>query len=186
MRLIKICTLVCVLFAFSNIENTYSDFYKEVKFWKYNQAIIVYDKQVKTLKELWYSTGSIVDLLTLKAMECNSYKWDCVWMYWPDIWHYQINSIHKEQYKKSYELFNKKKWWELFIYQSNFANSLIESYKKNNCSQKSFKKIKKKFTKSEEFQCIARSYNWSKKKVSYWKLALIKKWYITTYINNLK
>lgn len=186
MRLIKICTLVCVLFAFSNIDNTNADFYKEVKFGKYNQAIIVYDDQVQWLKKLKYSTWEIIDLLTLKAMECNSYKWDCIWMYWPDIWSYQINSIHKEQYKKSRELFKQKKWWELFIYQSKFAKSLIESYKKWNCSEKSFQKVKRKFSEEEQFRCVSISYNWSKTKKSYAKLALIKRKYVKEYITNLK
>lgn len=168
------------------VNNTNADFYKEIKFWKYNQAIIVYDDQVKGLKKLKYSTWEIIDLLTLKAMECNSYKGDCIWLYNPDIGGFQINSIHKKEYKKSRELFNKKKWWELFIYQAKFAKSLVDSYKKWNCSEKSFKKVKKVFNDEEQFKCIAVSYNWSKTKKAYAKLAFIKRKYVKEYITNLK
>lgn len=176
--------IILIFLMYKEYKRVNANYYNEVKFWQYNQAIIVYDKQYEELKKMWFSKDLIINLLTLKAMECNSYKGDCIWLYGPDIWHYQINSIHKKEYKKSYELYNKKQWWELFVYQSKFAKWLVESYLKNNCSEKSFKKAKKLYNEDEKFKCIARNYNWSSKKISYSNLALIKKNFITWYLEN--
>lgn len=159
-----------------------ADYYNEVKFWKYNQAIIVYDKQIDTLVWLWYDNRRIIDLLSLKAMECNSYKWDCIGTYNPDIWHFQVNSIHKEVYKESRKLFKAEKWWELFLYQAQFANWLLNWYEKRLCGQDEFESIWKTYNNEERFKCYARAYNWWAKKKSYWELAWIKRTYIREYI----
>ncbi len=45
----------------------------------------------------------------------------------------QINKIHKEQYNKSWEIYNRKAWGELFIYQVQYANQLLDSYDKRFC-----------------------------------------------------
>ena len=161
--------------------------YQEVKFWKYNQAITIFDKQIKTLQDLWYSDTRIIDLLAIRTMECNSYKWDCKWMYSSDIWSFQLNPIHKVEYKKSQELFNKKKWWELFIYQAKKANIMLDSYEKRFCSEKIFNEIWRTYNQDERFKCYARAYNWSSKKKSYAELALLKRQVVEKYyLDNYK
>lgn len=179
---LSLCVLIFIASIFYNKSN--ADYYNEVKFGKYNQAIIVYDKQVDTLVELWYDTKRIIDLLTLKSMECNSYKWDCIWLYNPDIWHFQINSIHKIVYKESRKLFKAEKWSELFIYQVKYVNGMLDWYNKNNCSKDSFDTIWKEYNNKERFKCFARSYNWWIKKKSYAQLAWIKREFIREYIIN--
>jgi len=47
---LSLCVLIFIASIFYNKSN--ADYYNEVKFGKYNQAIIVYDKQVDTLVEL--------------------------------------------------------------------------------------------------------------------------------------
>ena len=116
---------------------TRADYYNEVKFGKYMQAIIVHDKQVDTLVSLWYDTKRIIDLITLGAMECSSYEWTCKnWT--SDIWNMQINQTHEKEYKKSLELYNAKKRGELYLYQVQYAKNLVDSYEIGNCSEESF------------------------------------------------
>jgi len=160
--------------------------YQEIKFGKYNQAITIFNSQIKWLQNLGYSNERIIDLLTIRSMECNSYKWDCRGLYSSDIWPFQINPIHKKEYEKSVKLFNKENWGELFIYQAKIANWLLDSYENRFCSEKIFKEIWKFYNNNERFACYARAYNWSKKKQSYWELAKQKRIVVEKYFNSIK
>ena len=179
-----ILIMLLIFIAFIVVVKTArADYLELVKFGKYNQAITIYDKQVNTLIDLWYTKTRIIDLITLQSMECASYEWYCK-NGTSDIWNFQINQIHNEQYKHSLKLFKKKKWEELYLYQAKYANWLIDWYESNNCSQESFDSIWKERTNEARFNCVAKSYNWSDKRKSYWQLALIKREYIKKYIND--
>jgi hypothetical protein len=152
-----------------------------IKFGKYYQAITVFDKQVEFLIKKWYNKTRIIDIITLWSMECAKPNWDCKnWT--SDIWPMQINQIHRKEYKHSKKLFDKKKYDELYKYQVEYVNRLIDSYEKWNCSEEAFEAIWRKKTNEERFKCIARSYNWSYKKVSYGELAWIKRNNIKKYL----
>lgn len=193
LTILSLITLNCyadkpTAFGWYNTYNikTWSWWYQEIKFWKYNQAITIFDNQIKTLKNLGYSNERIIDLLAIRSMECNSYKWDCKGLYSSDIGPFQINHIHKKEYKKSKQLFNEEKWGELFIYQAKIANWLLDSYEKRFCSEKIFKEIWKPYDNNERFVCYARVYNWSEKKKSYWELAKLKRVVVEKYFNSIK
>lgn len=176
---LSLCALIFVMSVFYDDSN--ADYYNEIKWGKYNQAITVHDKQIDTLIGLWYNKTRIIDLITLGAMECWKYTWECKnWT--SDIWHMQINQIHKIQYKHSLKLYNKKKWAELYLYQIQYANWLLDGYNKWYCSQEAFDIIWKERTTKERFKCFARSYNWSDKKKSYANLAWEKRKQIRKYI----
>ena len=130
----------------------------------------VWNDRIKTMKKLWYSDTRILDLLAIMNMECWSYKWDC--FNWNDIWPMQINKIHKEQYNKSWEYYNKKDWGKLFEYQIKYANQLVESYEAKNCKPEYVKKywIWKTYNQ-KRWRCVAFHYNWHpKNKFAYNKL----------------
>ena len=121
-------------------------------------AVQVWGDRVETMRKLGYSETRILDLLAIMNMECGSYKWDC--FNWNDIWPMQINKIHKEQYNKSWEIYNRDSWGELFLYQLDYANKLLDSYDKRFCWVHIFKQIGRKYTNKRHFECIGKSYNW--------------------------
>tara|TARA_R110002153_G_scaffold248911_1_gene405131 strand:- start:1738 stop:1956 length:219 start_codon:yes stop_codon:yes gene_type:complete len=71
----------------------------------------------------------------------------------------QINQIHKEQYARSWELYNSEDWGGLFLYQLDYANKLLDSYDKNFCGEHIFRQIGRKYTHKRHFECIGKSYN---------------------------
>lgn len=152
------------------------DYKTTIKWWKYNQAVTIYAKQFEEMKARGYSNTRILDLLALKSMECNKYT-SCVWYNWNDLWPFQINKIHKEQYNKSVELHNQKRYWELFSYQLSYADSLVQSYMDRYCDWKWSK------TNKNRFYCVAVSYNWHPRyKHTYKKIGWEKRKIISDYL----
>jgi len=152
-------------------------FYAEIKWGKYNQPVMVFDSQVNEMVKRGYSLTRILDLLTIKTMECNRYDGKC--FNWNDVWPFQINKIHKLQYIKSHDLFYSGA--KLFKYQLTFADSLLSFYMDNYCDLKWSKDNKTRF------KCIAISYNGHPRyKVDYanlwWeKREMIKEYIISNY-----
>ena len=163
MKRLIIILLFLPLTTFANLDS-------KVTLWKTTQKVVVYDNEVKYLKKLWYDKTRIIDLLTIRAMECNDEFWQC-FSKTKDIWYYQINHIHKEAYKKSKELYDNPK--HLYNFQVEFANNLLENANKKFCYG---------LDNDNRFKCTARVYNWSKKKIFYWKLALEKRKIIKKYL----
>ena len=162
---------------------------KEV-FWDYNWvlkwpkvwwAVTVYDKQVKIMQDRWYSKQRILDLLAIQSMECNLYNWNCKSS--SDIWNFQINQIHKNEYNKSAKLLKTKKYGELYKYQLTYANWLLDSYEKSFCSKENIIWKFWKYSEKLRVECYWRMYNWSKKKVTYWKMLWQKREMIKKYFN---
>ena len=133
------------------------------------QAITIYWKQLEEMKARWYSNTRILDLLTIKSLECNSYT-SCVWFNANDIWPFQINKIHKEEYNQSFLYHNSKDYGSLFLYQLTYANKLVQSYEDRFCGEHIFKEIGKKYTNEARFKCVAVSYNWHPKHKYAYKL----------------
>jgi len=132
-----------------------------IQYWPYNQAVTVFDDQVKEMKARWYS----------------------------DIWPFQINNIHREQFKKSKVLLNNREWAKLFNYQLTYANWLVNSYDRF-CNQEAFQYVWKIYNNEERFKCIAKTYNWSPRykytyaKIGYKKRVMIKEYLKTTNLFN--
>lgn len=156
-----------------SIEYEEQGYYSEIKWGKYKQPVQVFDTQVNEMIKRWYKLTRILDLLTIKTMECNRYDWKC--FNWNDVWHFQINKIHKLQYIKSHELFYNS--WELYKYQLSYANELVESYMDRFCDWK------RAWDNETRFKCIAKSYNWHPRyKQTYADLWWAKRKLITEYI----
>lgn len=134
-----------------NIESTQIKWNNRV----YN--VQVWNDRVKTMEGLGYSKTRILDLLAIMNMECGSYTGKC--FNWNDIWPMQINKIHKEQYNKSWEYYNKEDWGGLFLYQLDYANKLLDSYDERFCGAHIFKQIGRTYTNKRHFECIGKSYN---------------------------
>ena len=153
--------LLWITLFICSVSSVKADLDTIIVYWKYNQAVTVFDTQVKTMYKKWYKLTKILDLLALKSMECNRYDWLCYWHYNLDLGPYQINKIHIEQYNVSYKFMKEKKLWELFNYQLEYANWLIDSYEKRFCGKHIFDYIWRTYTNKRRFQCVAKSYNWS-------------------------
>lgn len=120
-------------------------------------AVQVWWDRIETMRNLGYSETRILDLLAIMNMECWSYKWNC--FNWNDIWPMQINKIHKIQYNKSWEFYNKQDWAGLFIYQVKYANQLVQSYEDRFCGIHIFEQIGRKYTNQRRWNCVWKSYN---------------------------
>lgn len=132
-------------------------------------AVQVWGDRVETMRNMWLSETRILDLLAIMNMECWSYKWAC--FNWNDIWPMQINKIHKEQYNKSWEYYNKQDWGGLFIYQIQYANQLVQSYEDRFCWRHIFDLIWKEYSNQRRWNCVGKSYNWHPRyKYAYMKL----------------
>jgi hypothetical protein len=141
------------------------DLQTSVQYKGYNQAVTAYKAQIETMIKNWYSATRVLDLLGIKSMECNRYDWLCKWIdrnsgNLIDIWPFQINRIHREQFNKSLELFEQDKRAELFLYQLDYANQLVQSYEDRFCGERIFSLIGRDFTNEGRFKCNAVSYNW--------------------------
>lgn len=142
------------------------DLQSSIQYKWYNQAVIAYKSQIQELINRWYSATRILDLLWIKSMECNRYdglckgydkhSWNLI-----DVWPFQINKIHKEQFNYSLQLFDQDNRVELFKYQLSYANWLLQSYEDRFCWEKIFDQIWKDFTNERRFKCMAKSYNWN-------------------------
>lgn len=121
-------------------------------------SVQVWRDRVSTMRSLGYSPTRILDLLAILNMECWSYKWDC--FNGNDVWSFQINKIHKEQYNKSWEFYNNQDWGGLFTYQLKYANRLLDSYEANNCKPEYVSKYGIGDTYNQKrWRCIAFHYN---------------------------
>jgi hypothetical protein len=179
----KIIVLIVVLML--SIELVNADYHWILQWDKVTWAVTVFDNHYKEMKKKWYTKTRILDLLAIQSMECNLYNWNCLSS--SDVWFFQINQIHRKQYKKSVKLLKQKKYWELYNYQLTYANWLVDSYEKWLCSEKSFNEILKIRTNKERVGCIGRMYNWHPKhKKIYWKILWKKREMIKIYINNLE
>ena len=157
--------------------------YNWVLKWKDGRTwvVIVWDKQVKEMQDRGYSKTRILDLLAIQSMECNDFQWKCKSS--SDIWHMQINQIHKEQYKKSVKLLKAKKYWELYKYQLTYANWLLDSYWKSFCSKENIIWKFWKYSEKLRVECYGRAYNGSKTRITYWKMLWDKRKMIKKYFN---
>lgn len=147
------------------INTTYADLTTTIIYnWK-KSPVIIFDKQVCLLKNNWYKTEDIVDLITIRTMECNNPSWQCI-SKTDDYWFFQLNKRrHKEAVEKSLELWNNPN--ELFLYQSSYAINMMNRNRKN-CNN--------------DFICIANIYNWWN---TYWYIANTKRIVVSNYIYNL-
>ena len=158
--------LLIVAFYKSNQVHAYNDstrvwHYSEIQWGKYKQPIIVYNSQVEEMIGRWYSLTRILDLLTIRTLECNRYDWKCM-NGTSDIWPFQINRIaHKEAYLKSNYLFYNSS--ELFKYQLTYANDMVEWFMRDYCDWKW------SWDNKTRFKCVAISYNGNKNIASNWK-----------------
>lgn len=185
MKILSVILLFIIAFNYSR-----ADFNSTIQWWKHKKPVIVYDKQLDILIEKWYSTTRILDIMTLKTNECNNYEWKCIWYnkewVWVDYWHFQINKIHKEQVKKTLELWEDPK--AHFIYQLEYVNLLIDSYEKRFCNADNITAKYWKRSNKERFKCVARVYNGSSFKKSYGEWSWLKreemKDYIVKYLQN--
>lgn len=92
------------------------------------------------------------------TMECNTYNGSC--FNGNDIGPMQINKIHPEWYNKSWEIYNRSEWGELFLYQLDRANELIDSYEANNCKPEYIEEYGVGSTYNKKrWRCIAFHYN---------------------------
>lgn len=137
------------------------DLHTSVQYKGYNQAVTAYKAQIGTMVAKWYSNTRMLDLLALKSMECHQYDGNCKGLKMRDIWPFQINIIHREQYDHSLKLMKSENWSELFVYQLNYANGLVESYMDRFCNKWAFDYIGMTYTNEKRFKCVAVSYNWS-------------------------
>ena len=183
----KITLSVLLLLSFLNVN---ADLNSAIQRWKHKKAVIVYDTQLEILIEKWYSLTRIIDIMTLKTNECNNYEWKCIWYnkqwVWVDYWHFQINKIHKEQVKKTLELWEDPK--AHFIYQLEYVNILLDSYEKRFCNAENILAKYWERSNKERFKCKARAYNGSSFKQAYSDWSWIKrekiKDYIVKYLQN--
>lgn len=160
------------------------DLQSSVQYWQYNQAVTAYTNQINEMIARWYTKTQILDLLAIKSMECNSYT-SCLWINASDVWPFQINRIHTDQYNKSIQLHYDKKYAELYLYQLTFSKWLIDSYMDRFCNESAHNSVGKKYTTESRFKCVAVSYNWHPtKKVIYSKIGWEKRKIIKEYLNN--
>ena len=177
--LIFLSLLGSYFFTFAN-----EDFISSIEWWKYKKPVIIYNEQLDILIEKWYSVTRIIDIMTLKTNECNNYDWKCIWYnkdwIWVDFWHFQLNKIHKEQVKKTLELWEDSK--AHFIYQLEYVNILLDSYEKRFCNAENILAKYWERSNEERFKCVARTYNGSSFKKSYSEWSLLKRKKIKDYI----
>jgi len=117
--------------------------------------VTLWGDRVREMKARGYSDTKILDLLTILNMECGRYDGKC--FNWNDVGPFQINKIHREQFKRSWELYNDG--GKLFLYQLSYANKLLNGYENRFCSPSIFKQIGKKYSTKAHWTCIAYSYN---------------------------
>jgi len=150
--------------------------------WNWRElGLSIYGSQLEEMKKRGYSNTRILDLLSIKSQECNNYT-SCVWIAGRDIWPFQINQIHKEQFSLSYKLHNEEKFGELFLSQLTFANWLIQIYEDRFCGEEIFKEIWKVYSNKARLKCVAVSYNWWPDRVNYSHKVWLKREVIADYL----
>lgn len=169
----RLFLLFLVFSLFTIYEETKADYSWIAIYWKVTQKVNVFDREVKVMINRDYTPTMIIDLLTIRAMECDDKDWLCIWKT-HDIWHFQINQIHKKDYKTS-----KKLYWtnKLFRFQLSFAYSLVDNANKKYCYP-----LK---DNNKRFKCVAKTYNWWWSKI-YPALALIKRKQVKEYLKSQK
>lgn len=176
--------LIIWILSFATNE-THADLNTTIKYGKYHQAVTVYDAQVEEMKNRGYNNTRILDLLANKAMECNKFSWLCYWKNNADLWPFQINQVHREQYNHSLYLMKNNKLSELYKYQLTYANWLIQSYEDRFCWKEAFDYIGRKYTNERRYKCVAKSYNWHPRyKTTYAELWWLKRQLISDYLFN--
>lgn len=176
------CWMAWVIFIWWAKVYAYTD---QVTMYWGSKLVTVYDDQVKEMINRGYSKTKILDLLTLRTMECNRYDGLCYWIKNRDLGFFQINIIHIEQYRKSLKLMKQRKSWELFLYQLDYASKLYDSYQDRFCWQHIYKQIGKTYTNKRHFTCIAYSYNGSPRyKYAYAKIGWLKRLKVKEYLKN--
>jgi len=166
--------------AYNNIVNTPNMVAKDVRtnvqYWKYNQLVTAYATQIKEMQARGYSDTRILDLLALKSMECNRYDGLCYWHNNLDLWPFQINKIHKDEWITSANLMRTNQLEGLFKFQLTYANKLVQSYEDRFCGKEHFDYVGVKYTNENRFKCIAKSYNGSPRyKYTYAELGWLKR-----------
>jgi len=96
------------------------------------------------------------------SLECSREDWFCKWGGWADVWPFQINQIHKnEWYYQSINMINEWKQNELYEYQLKWTIDRMERFKnKWQCS----------WTETEVYKCMLVRHNWNTKyNATYWQ-----------------
>ena len=114
-----------------------------IPWWKYN-----------LMKWKWFEDIKILHYHIINTLECWDEHWNCD--SGADSWPFQINQIHRWDYKKSMELMKAWKWIELYEYQLDSTENSMEVFKKRLC---------KKDTEDATFKCMLRNHNWNVKNV---------------------
>lgn len=110
-----------------------------IPWWKYN-----------LMKKKWFEDIKILHYHIINTLECWDEQWNCD--SWADSWPFQINQVHRGDYKKSMELLKAWKWIELYEYQLDWTENSMEDFKKRLC---------KKDTEDLTFKCMLRNHNWN-------------------------
>lgn len=134
------------------------------EFWGKKNLFKIPDWKMKIYYKHDISLETIIKLHTLNSIECGRWDWLCNRAD-SDVWPFQINFIHKKEFKKSLELIKEKKVEELFEYQMLWTWARMKRMEKNFC--------KKRQTQSKKMECQAILHNWGKKAKSYWIHAVI-------------
>lgn len=136
--------------------------------WKNIHKVSLYPEQYNKIISKGYSTERVLNLLAILNMECTDINWNC-YNGW-DIWPFQINRIHDNKLKwkfwfsESKKLFNNWKWDELFDYQLDKANILLDSYDNSFCSEFNVNNYGLWNNYEEKkWRCVAFMYNWHPK-----------------------
>lgn len=86
--------------------------------WDKYQVVVLKESEFDLLIED-YSLTDTLDLLTIRAIECWDYDWNCKS---GDIWPFQINYLeHKAEYNYSNTLLSEWKYIEAFLYQAKWT-----------------------------------------------------------------
>ena len=120
-------------------------------------SVTIYADRLNHMLKQGYDDTKILDLLTIQNLECGKFSWEC--FNWNDVWPFQINKIHKEQYGESWKYYGAKDWGGLFKYQLSYANNLLNGYETKYCSDSIFKQIGKQYSNKARWECIGKSYN---------------------------
>jgi len=81
-----------------------------------------------------WSKTKVIDILTLRTLECNRYDGLCYGIKNRDLGFFQINNIYKKAYKHSLLLIQQRKSAELFLYQLDFVSDMYDRLDRDYCN----------------------------------------------------